>query len=349
MYCLNCGTMLPDTALFCTKCGYQTIKPDTPNITAKEQSTTNHSHYDIKEYLSHAKELETNKLILTTAKERLQEKINSLGHDQHYEKPTANIFQPAKKAFFILFSIILIVGIVICAFVCNSDTGDGVIANIISIITIVMIFFNPELLAGIGITLGCAIGGGLIGAILVALFNIYLHKINIERYKAKIKINQLRVTDENQQIVSLQNQIRELDKEISYTENVLEKFYSVDIIYPKYRGLIPILTIYEYFESGRHTNLPDAYNKYEEELWHKTISDQLNIVISQLEQIKYNQAALYDAVCQSIDISERICHQNEILIESSKSIERNSEIIALNSKIAADNSTVVAYMNMLSL
>ncbi|MBQ8804448.1 MAG: hypothetical protein IJZ53_12500 [Tyzzerella sp.] len=90
--------------------------------------------------------------------------------------------------------------------------------------------------------------------------------------------------------------VLELEKVRDATKKVLQKLYSVGWIYPKYRNMIAMCTIYEYFSSGRVTALagPDgAYNLYESELRQNMIVNRLDQIISQLEEIKNNQYTLY--------------------------------------------------------
>ena len=80
---------------------------------------------------------------------------------------------------------------------------------------------------------------------------------------------------------------------------LLERFYASDVIYPKYRTLPALTSIYEYFMTGRCTELTGphgAYNLYEDELRKDTVISQLNAVIENLEQIRQNQYMLYQKV-----------------------------------------------------
>lgn len=86
---------------------------------------------------------------------------------------------------------------------------------------------------------------------------------------------------------------------ITATKDVLEKLYDKDFIYPKYRTLPALTSIYEYFMTGRCTELTGphgAYNLYEDELRKDTVISQLNTVIENLEQIRHNQYMLYQQV-----------------------------------------------------
>lgn len=92
-----------------------------------------------------------------------------------------------------------------------------------------------------------------------------------------------------------------LEKPLKETKENLERVYSKNIIYPKYRNLPALRSIYEYYVTGRCEELSGpygAYNLYEDEVRKDKIISQLNTVIANLEQIKQNQYKLYEQVCQ---------------------------------------------------
>lgn len=88
-------------------------------------------------------------------------------------------------------------------------------------------------------------------------------------------------------------------KPLSESRALLDRYYASEIIYPKYRTLPALTSIYEYFMTGRCTELTGphgAYNLYEDELRKDTVISQLNTVIENLEQIRHNQYMLYQQV-----------------------------------------------------
>lgn len=92
-----------------------------------------------------------------------------------------------------------------------------------------------------------------------------------------------------------------LEKPLKETKENLERVYVKNIIYPKYRNLPALTSIYEYYVTGRCEELSGpygAYNLYEDEVRKDRIISQLNTVIANLEQIKQNQYKLYEQVCQ---------------------------------------------------
>lgn len=85
------------------------------------------------------------------------------------------------------------------------------------------------------------------------------------------------------------------------TLSVLSRLYDLDVIYPKYRNLPALTSIYEYLITGRCDSLTGphgAYNLYEDEVRKNTVISQLNTVIENLESIRNNQYMLYQQVKQ---------------------------------------------------
>lgn len=92
-----------------------------------------------------------------------------------------------------------------------------------------------------------------------------------------------------------------LEKPLKETKENLERVYSKNIIYPKYRNLPALTSIYEYYVTGRCEELSGPYgahNLYEDEVRKDKVISQLNTIIANLEQIKQNQYKLYEQVCQ---------------------------------------------------
>lgn len=128
----------------------------------------------------------------------------------------------------------------------------------------------------------------------------------IESYKKALVVNQTkRQQDEanrRAKIIFLQNQKVEIGKRLTIAKEHLQKIYDKNIIFPKYRNLTMVCSLYEYICAGRCTELEGhegAYNIIETEIRLDHIILQLDKVIAQLEQIKNNQFMLYSAVQES--------------------------------------------------
>ncbi len=127
----------------------------------------------------------------------------------------------------------------------------------------------------------------------------------------------------------------ETQKTLTDCNLALDKLYSIDVIYNKYRNLIAISQIYEYFMAGRCEALGDAYNMFETELRLDTIIGKLDIIIEQLEEIKTMQYMIYKAIMQGLTYM----HQIE---ENTASAAYNTSLAAANTSVLAYNSSVIA-------
>lgn len=126
-------------------------------------------------------------------------------------------------------------------------------------------------------------------------YDAYIANLNSENEKIeKAYIEQMQEWED-----SFSNMRVYMNKPLSESLAVLASFYASDVIYPKYRTLPALTSIYEYFITGRCDELTGphgAYNLYEDELRKDTVISQLNTVIENLEQIKNNQYMLYQQV-----------------------------------------------------
>lgn len=118
----------------------------------------------------------------------------------------------------------------------------------------------------------------------------------------------------------------------SKLKDALNLLYRADIIYPKYRNLVAVTTIYEYLASGRCDKLegPDgAYNLYEMELRQNIIIGQLASVLDSLEKIRDNQFTLYNeleyANRKSETLLSNICDNTKFSAYTNEVIAKNAE------------------------
>ena len=160
----------------------------------------------------------------------------------------------------------------------------------------------------------------------------------------------------------LRNNIQKEHKFIYYniikTKEILNKIYSMDIVYPKYRNLCAISSFYEYLKSGRCACLEGhegAYNIFENEIRLDRIVLQLDQVIKKLDEIKRNQFMLYEAVKNSQELSNEIIREikgvkvelNNVQNQNSRIID-NTRITAYNSRITAQNTDFLKWYTMFS-
>lgn len=121
----------------------------------------------------------------------------------------------------------------------------------------------------------------------------------VEQYKKTLVEDAKRVDAERVKKTALQSSLSILKSLNKKTTNCLQQLYNKNIIYPKYRNLACVCTLYEYFDSGRCTTLEGhegAYNLLENEMRLNRIITQNNKILENLEAIRENQELLYDSI-----------------------------------------------------
>ena len=183
--------------------------------------------------------------------------------------------------------------------------------------------------------------GARIGAIIGAILGFIVSKLAFaeseehdsredKRYNTELLKMAERRKYEIQKLPEYEQTEKYLDSSISSCRDALEKLYGYDIIFPKYRNLVAISQIYEYFASGRVTELggPNgAYNLFESELRQNIIIYELKTIIDKLDEISSYQRMTYNAIMES----------NRLLAN----IEQNTAVSAFNSSVIAENTNIM--------
>lgn len=161
-----------------------------------------------------------------------------------------------------------------------------------------------------------------------------------EKSKKEIESNKIH----NIQILNnIDLALKNCKNELIETNNVLKQYYDLGYIYPKYRGLIPVCTIYEYLDSGRCFRLEGhegAYNLYENELRMNIILNKLNEIIYRLDDISSSQHLLANEIKSSNIQINNLCNSLE-------NIESNAELTQYYSKLSAANTAYLKWINFL--
>ena len=239
----------------------------------------------------------------------------------------------------------VIVGVIICALISISvsgiyylfTSGEGFWDNFIGGGCDEP--FDPYLFGGLRI--GCVVG--IIGGILLTLLCNQDEKSNISAYKEKENARQSAVKiAQNKYEICLQD-FHKCEQLYQQTMNILQQYYSLNIIYPKYRGLVPMCTISEYLDSGRCSTLTGhegAYNLYESELRMNIIIGKLDDIIYRLDNIRDQQYSLYRAITDSNSKIDNMC---AILDETRQS----AALSQYYSGVSAANTTYLAWKQFL--
>ena len=149
---------------------------------------------------------------------------------------------------------------------------------------------------------------------------------------------------------SATKEVAKLDGPISETQSLLTKLYGANVIFPKYRNMVAMCTMYEYFESGRCTELEGpngAYNLYEAEQRQNVIISQLEAVNANLEQVKQNQYILYKGISETNYVLKGVSEDIKGILSMTKDIAVSSRITAFCAQVTAVNAQVQTYLAIL--
>ena len=145
--------------------------------------------------------------------------------------------------------------------------------------------------------------------------------------------------------------VKQMNQPLSETKNALRKLYDVGIIFPKYRDMVAMCTIYEYFASGRCTELTGptgAYNLYESELRMNLIVNKLDVIIRSLEDIKKNQYTLYNEMRATKDLLTGISADVRSILNTTNEIAASSKIAAHCAYVTAQNTEALKYISLIN-
>ncbi len=306
---------------------------------------------DIKEYLYKAKEVETSLYEQRRMMTKLTNMYNNIPNSRKREVILTEQ-SPSERGSSII-PILCVIGAIIGVFVgfpkgVHAYHGGGLFAPL------------GILLSGIKYSIIYILIFGIIGLIISGIIIFIINcidkaKINKENYyirsenEKKYKFNNDQTAIEKQQQAIIVEEINILKQNYQQTLGILNKLYSLNIIFPKYQGLVPICSFYEYFCSGRCNTLEGhegAYNIYESELRQNLIIDKLDIVIDKLEQIESAQYMLYDAVRSTNNNINRIAREMSSMSSKLQSISHNTQIIEYNTTQTRRNTDILTWLEV---
>ena len=253
---------------------------------------------DITNYLKHVFDLEK---MLYQQNEILEHLRDSIGSVNYQMKLEPEIYQEKRPS---------VVGGIITAIVCA--------------------FF--AILVYIGIFVCFVVGG-----IILVVSNV----VQTQSYNQQVRITNQENIEEIQRYrknllekgKTLNDEYALLADERKKTKAVLNKFYSTNVIYPKYRSLPAIASLFEYMLSERCYGLTGhegAYNLYENELRLGHIISTLDSISSDIKEIKQNQRMLYDVVSESQKMTKSMFEQQVINGQVLCDIRKSNQIMQYN-------------------
>ncbi|MBQ2042689.1 MAG: hypothetical protein II485_05845 [Firmicutes bacterium] len=119
----------------------------------------------------------------------------------------------------------------------------------------------------------------------------------------------------------LNEELRRNTEASGAASKALADYYGAGVLHPKYQGLVPVTTIFEYFETGRCSALSGhegAYNLYESEYRLNMINARLDTIQKQLAHISAQNASIQSAIS---GMNQRV---NSLMGSVDECLERNT-------------------------
>lgn len=326
---------------------------------------------ELKEYLGIVVDMEKSIFLQERLLKEMTEKVGRLGVPKTYEKPIqpTQLSEPEKKItlgemlFWIFLSpIVLCVGLweIFCEYI---GPAIGLIAIAVGV-ELLLFYINFAL----GIVGVCALVFGFLWLIMgeiqannLAKEQKHLkeeqEKLEKERVRIKfesemasyhnnIKFDALRVAHENAEKDVLASEIEEIKRSLSTSKKILIYIYAKNVIFPKYRNLVAVCSLYEYICAGRCYTLEGhegAYNLYETEMRLDRIITQLDKVIANLGAIRENQFMLFSAIQDMNRQSVSIMESTQEMAEQLWSINGQAGNMAVQIADLQKTSALTAY------
>lgn len=146
--------------------------------------------------------------------------------------------------------------------------------------------------------------------------------------------------------------IAQQEKKLENTRRLLREAYDKGLLYGKYRNFVAVCSICEYLESGRCSELggPDgAYNLFEQEIRANLIITQLGLIISELDEIRENQAMLYDAISTGNHLTSQLIERTNESIRLGEYNAQQNAITAYNTQQTAREVSFSNWMRALDI
>lgn len=131
-----------------------------------------------------------------------------------------------------------------------------------------------------------------------------------EQYNIDVANRAEAITQASKKKKSLLADRQILYKQYVSSKKVLSNYYSLNVIYPSYRSIVPVAMFTQYIQSRRCDKLEGAegaYNKYESEIRQNIIIAKLDVIIEKLDHIATSQYELQQTLIESNRQVQTLC------------------------------------------
>lgn len=321
-FCSECGQQINAQQKFCSHCGAENTNR-VIDENSQEMYTNNYSsscttkqintvfNRDVLiNYLNNLQTLEFTKRKRTKNKEKIINKIESLGHAKTIRK-RKSIFKCGSISVVITMIIIFVVALLI-----KSSLGVEEYSPFKDLLLPILV---------IALVISGLVGIGYI------IYGIWEYVNDILRYKTERRNEVKRLADEFVEKERLKSVVLPMaEKDIEETTLLLNDAYAINIIPAKFRNIYGAYFLYE--------NISTSILTLSEVLYHcvlDEISKKLDVVIEQQQEMIMKQAEM-------IYLSEHIIRQNEEMLNHAIATEHNTALAAQYAQAAAVNTATVA-------
>lgn len=351
MICKKCGREIDNDSLFCRFCGEQYGSISSSYINNPpyiSQSSNGFNPQQLKEYLSAVLFVESEIVWQDQEIATLENNVKALciPKQSKNEKPLSPK-EPQK-----LTKQEVYIGVAIFLFLIAS----GLVALAFYVLNYWIPFINHSVFDFfVLLILGLISLFGVFKLIQSYRLNKQLYNSNYEKYRANIEKYDRALQEYNDAIETEKNrleqeeiqkeliakQIKKLKETVKDSRQRLDKLYSYNIIYPKYRNLVMVGTLCDYLSSGRCNSLEGSdggYNILELEIRLDKICTSLDTIIRNLEAIKSSQYAIFNRLNENQILLNSISQDNERVLSRINCMDSNSALIRSSIEKLVDNS-----------
>lgn len=276
-------------------------------------------------YLRAVLKLETECRTLSISMKRNRQQAASLAANPGID-PTKNNYFSEAGGLSDLSVILLLISIPLFAFywwLCGSDDIPDLIHGNFTILDTLCFLFRTLIFAGPAIA--C-----IIGFFKCAFSSKRLHKEEETSYQKALVDNEQFLHEKERLLPLLEQDYQILKRHYNKICSTLQQYYDLNIIYPKYRGIVPVAMFVQYLESGIVYQLEGpngAYSRYEDELFRQLIINKLDVIVTRLDDIRSTQYELANSLEKS---NQQIMELNSHAeIQAYNTMQTNAEVKAL--------------------
>lgn len=275
---------------------------------------------NLKSYLETLIDLEKNAYMQSELLKNVRNRIDRLGKPIIYQKPQK------KEADFLSN---LQIGVAGTAFV------GAILGAIVGLVNSDGLFDAIDKVIGTGIQwLLYGLGVGVVVGVILHIYECHANKndynIDYLNYVSSTENDNIRVNKEKEQIKQLQAISSATIQKQTATNAVLQQYYDLDILPPKYRNMAAVCSIYGYLQDGICDKIhghDGALAQYKMDLRFGQLEEKLDIIISSLEKIRENQYVLYSAIKQVNTNVQNLLEKTDKQIHLMNSIDQKMEIM----------------------